>query len=74
MEHLGVNMKRWATRELRSGDLTALKGVARGACNPENGQFDRLLKRGFLKKRTDGTPKLTIPGRLALVVKAIGEH
>ena len=65
-------MRRWVTRELRSGDLTALKGVARGESNLQDGQLERLLKRGFLRNGTDGRPRLTIPGRLALILRAIG--
>lgn len=57
---------------MRSGDLTALKGVARGESNLQDGQLERLLKRGFLKQSADGRPRLTIPGRLALIIRAIG--
>lgn len=66
-----MNLRRWATRDLRSGDLTALRWLARGEGNPDNGQLERLLRRGFLREGADGKYRLTIPGRLALILKAI---
>ena len=68
---LGVNLRRWATRDLRSGDLTALRGFARGDSNPHEDHCERLLRRGFLRESANSTYKLTVAGRLALIIRAI---
>ena len=64
-----VKAKMWATRGLRSGDLTALASVAYGA-RPSDGELvGRLEQRSFARKRRDGSIGITLHGRLALLIK-----
>lgn len=62
-------MRRWATRDLRAGDLTALRDVAKGRGNPKDPRFNRLRNRGFVKESKTGTLRVTILGWLALLIK-----
>jgi hypothetical protein len=62
-------MQRWATRDLHNGDLTALRSVARGSAIARENQIKRLRRRGFVAERSDGTPAITMHGRVALLLK-----
>lgn len=63
-------MRKWATRDLRAGDLTALRDVAKGGGNSKDPRFDRLRSRGFVKESKTGTLSVTVLGRLALLIKS----
>ena len=62
-------MRKWATRKLRSGDLTTLAAIARGSIVSSPERIARLRRRHFVEQRGDGQPAITVPGRLALLVK-----
>ena len=64
-------MREWATRKLRYGDLTALGTIRRGGEHVPEDRLCRLSKRGFITKRGNGKVVVTIPGRLALLVKIL---
>lgn len=67
-----MGIRRWATRSLRTGDLTALSKIAKGSSVDDPNRIDRLRKRGFVTAKIDGRPEITLPGRLALAAKNIG--
>ena len=69
-----MTIRRWATRGLRQGDLTALKRIARGAAGLGRRQAERLRRRGFVARRKNGRPAVTVHGRLALLVKTLSIH
>lgn len=62
-------MRKWATRNLRSGDLTALAAIVSGCANTEPERVNRLSQRGFVVKKPDGRLAATIVGRTALAVR-----
>lgn len=67
-------VRKWATRGLSAGDLTALRSLARGGSAAEP-QITRLKKRGFIKDTVNEKhPSLTLPGRLALIIKRVTIH
>ncbi len=64
-------MRRWATRKLRSGDLTALAAIANGAARPEPERVGRLTERGFVVAKPNGNVSATLAGRIALLIKRV---
>lgn len=62
-------MRKWATRKLRSGDLTALAAVVNGCANIEPERIGRLAQRGFVVTKPNGKVAATLSGRAALVIK-----
>jgi len=64
-------MRKWATRKLRSGDLTALAGVVNGCASTDRDRIDRLAQRGFVAKKPGGQFAVTLAGRAALLVKRL---
>jgi len=64
-------IRKWATRNLRAGDLTALSAIRNGSSIPEKDRVDRLMRRRFVAKKTDGRLAITLAGRAALVVKRV---
>ena len=64
-----IDLREWATRKLRSGDLTALSAIARGGARADDERIDRLMRRGFLAQRRDGHRVVTARGRVALAIK-----
>jgi hypothetical protein len=62
-------MRRWVTKNLRPGDLTALAEIAREMwADPQAERLDRLKRRGFAKKKAE-KPVVTMLGRAALWVR-----
>jgi hypothetical protein len=71
---LVVNIRRWATKNLRPGDLTALSNISRGQwTDPEAERLDRLNQRGFVTKKA-GSTVVTILGRAALLIRKFTKH
>lgn len=64
-------MRKWATRKLRYGDMTALKAVRTGLRNIEEDRVERLAKRGFIAKNGEGKVVVTILGRIALLFRGL---
>ena len=64
-------IQKWATRGLNAGDLSALRNLTSGSI-PRDSQIQRLKRRGFVKQRSpEKPPVVTIPGRVALLIKQI---
>jgi len=67
-----MGVKHWATRNLQSGDLTALREIAKGAQKaPQESQIARLQRRGFVALRKNRKPSVTPSGRLALLIRSL---
>lgn len=64
-----MSFRRWATRGLRAGDLTALAAFTHGGTAPNNGCADRLHRRGFIRRDASGRVAVTLRGRLALKIR-----
>lgn len=64
-------MREWATRKLRYGDLTALSVARKGSGRIEADRLERLANRGFIVKKNNGKIVVTIPGRVALLVRGL---
>lgn len=65
-----MGIRRWATRNLQSGDLTALRRVAKWQHVDDPDRLARLRKRNFLTGSVD-RPRVTIRGRVALLMKQL---
>lgn len=61
--------KRWATRKLRSGDLTALNEIAVRGEKPRDVCIQRLSERRFIAVRPGGKVAVTLRGRAALMIR-----
>jgi hypothetical protein len=59
----------WATRHLRTGDLTALAAVAEGGERPKDVCFRRLSERRFVATEPTGKLAVTFRGRMALEIR-----
>lgn len=67
-----MSVKRWATRNLYSGDLTALREIVKGTQKaPQESQIARLQRRRFVALRRDRRPSVTPSGRLALLIRRL---
>ena len=65
-----TGLRNWVTRGLYRGDLHALAGVARGGYyDVDLSQAKRLRARSFLAKGFMGQPRVTMKGRLALLLR-----
>ena len=61
----------WLTRGLYRGDLSALASVRRGnTFDIDADQVGRLRQRGFLRKGLSGGFRVTLKGRMALVLRS----
>ncbi len=61
--------RRWATRGLRSGDLTALAALANCGPTPNNSSAERLRQRQFIRVNANGRASVTLRGHFALVIR-----
>ena len=61
--------KWWATRKLRSGDLSALAQVANGGQKPKGISVERLSQRRFVAVRPSGEVAVTLRGHVALMIR-----
>jgi hypothetical protein len=59
--------RRWARKDLRLGDVSALLDLSRAGRRPNPDCLQRLRRRGFVKTRED-EPRLTMKGRVALLL------
>ena len=64
-------MRRWATRKLRTGDLTTLSAIAHGVTRPEPERVVRLTERGFVAIKPNGAVSATLAGHIALLIKRV---
>lgn len=64
-------MQQWATRKLRPGDLTALGTLRKGSGSVPDDRLYRLGKRGFVARDDAGRITVTLPGRIALLVRRL---
>ena len=60
-----MNLQRWARKHLQRGDLTALSGIHEHEV-ADHGKIDRLTRRGFLVRKSGGSFRPTVKGRIAL--------
>jgi hypothetical protein len=63
--------RRWARKDLRPGDLTALRGLtARDGrwSGPDPVRLQRLRGRGFIEEHEVNKPPVTMKGRVALLL------
>lgn len=67
-------IRRWATRDLRRGDLTALAEIAKGWAQPTDSCIQRLKRRHFILVKSDGQVVLTFRGHLAVRARHLGRH
>jgi hypothetical protein len=63
-----MRAKVWATRQLQSGDLTALASIASGRQPSHGGHAEWLAKRRFVRERPGKPVAITLRGRLALLI------
>ena len=66
-----VGIKAWATEKLRTGDLTTLAAITAGNISDDKVRIARLEKRGFIAVKTNGSFKVTLQGRIALLIKRL---
>jgi hypothetical protein len=62
-------LRRWAQKDLKIGDLTALGGLtARNSrwSGPYPDRLQRLRQRGFIEEHEGEKPRVTMKGRVAL--------
>ncbi len=70
-QRAAVAFRLWVTRGLYRGDLSALACARRGnTFDIDADQIGRLRQRGFLRKSLFGGFRVTLKGRLALVVRS----
>ena len=66
----GQRQRTWVERDLYFGDLRALSDVAsRRTVRPASAIVDRLGKRGFLKRTARGSPRVTLKGWIAVLLR-----
>jgi hypothetical protein len=68
---MSIGFRKWATRGLHAGDLTALSVLSNGALRADQGRIERLKRRGFVAQRRNGRPSITARGRAALAIKRL---
>ena len=66
-----MGLRRWATRQLQTGDLSALQDLKSGKRVESRSRIERLRSRGFVRGPVD-TPQITLSGRIALIVRRVG--
>jgi hypothetical protein len=64
-------LTRWATFDLRHGDLTALAEIAKGWDQSTDSRMARLKRRQFVSVGRDGQIRVTLRGHLALMVRRV---
>jgi hypothetical protein len=67
-------LRRWAQKDLKIGDLTALRGLTvlnSRWSGPNPARVQRLRGRGFIEKHEGNKPPVTMKGRVALL---LGRH
>jgi len=67
-------IRRWATKNLVPGDLTALRQIADGRDLDDPKRVLRLRARRFVVEREEGRPAITLQGRVALLTKQLILH
>jgi hypothetical protein len=68
-------LRRWATRDLRRGDLTTLAAIASGSViDPNEKLIQRLKRRHFVIEKLDGEIMLSFRGRMALIIRRAMRH
>ncbi len=65
---MSMGLKRWSTRKLRPGDLTALAAIADGSAAPKETSVNRLAQRHFITRKADGRMAVTARGHVALMI------
>jgi hypothetical protein len=68
-DYAAMVFKRWATRKLHSGDLSALAQVAYSGQTPRGVSVDRLSQRRFVAVRPNGKVAVTFRGHVALMIR-----
>jgi len=67
---LSMTLRKWVTRELHRGDLQALSKAAHGRYfEMRFDQIKRLRARGFVRNNILGNERITLKGRLALLLR-----
>lgn len=64
-----MGLRDWAVRDLRTGDLSGLAAIARGATERDQERVRRLAHRGLVASTPDGKIAITPAGRLALFIR-----
>jgi hypothetical protein len=64
-----MTLRRWARKELESGDLSALSEITDSGRweDPSAARVERLKQRGFITGRADQRVHVTLKGRAALI-------
>lgn len=65
-----MGLRRWATRQLQSGDLSALQDLKNGKPIDSGSRIERLRSRGFVQGPLDKL-RISLLGRIALVAKRL---
>ena len=66
----GRQQRAWVERDLYTGDLRTLSDIAfRRVAGPPFGAVNRLRKRGFLVKTDRGHSRVTLTGRVAVLLR-----
>ena len=69
--------RRWARKDLKPGDLIALRGLTirdgRWSC-PYPDRLQRLRGRGFIEEHEGDKPRVTMKGRMALCSGVVPEN
>jgi hypothetical protein len=62
---------RWARKELERGDLGTLSELSSGGLwgEPNPGRMERLNRRGFVVRKANDKPSVTLKGRIALWIR-----
>jgi len=69
-----VSVRKWVTKKLRPGDMTALSHILQERLDdPQPGSLDRLALRGFIKTKAN-SPVVTLLGRVALLLRQLTKH
>ena len=58
----------WARKDLQRGDLNALVELKRGWGVPSPARLERLGERGFIEELDDHKLRVTMKGRVALLL------
>jgi hypothetical protein len=65
-----VGLRRWATRQLQTGDLSALQDLKSGKPVESRSRIERLRNRGFVQGPAEKL-RITAAGRIALIVRRL---
>jgi hypothetical protein len=67
----GSFWRRWARKGLQAGDLTALRRLTTREgrwSSPHPARLQRLRRRGFIEEHEGDKPRVTMKGRMALLL------